>query len=424
MSFSSICKNATVIVDERGSGVLFQPMTEDYTYVLTAKHNLQNDDGSLISDVTLNITSEIHDSIVIEKIYRHQNNDIAIVKIRKIECEDVFIQIEEPSIDERYKCYGYPNTRDNRVIHNLSLQIRDFSTPIIEFTNDDASPLNEVIGFSGGGIFKENDGKAYLLGIEFGMHNYVDESNNIIKAVSIKAFDEIIEKNSNELVPLYPPYIADFNLLLNNIFILNNMEEMERSLVQQRLRKIAENLSKNIKPLDIKSRYKLLESHYEKKDYFNKELWSMYLEFMVISVFLDLCSPIDIKAIESIHKKRKFLYIKSHDWKEKKEEILKSDFTFLKKNSIVIICCDGDRTPTSCILKTKTLLDIGNGIMLEDFNISQGINSPHEDFKFKHIHAVQKQMIEDCDNGDSIFDGANASNIEGIIKDEIYKVFN
>ncbi|HRG62014.1 MAG TPA: hypothetical protein PLP75_03210, partial [Burkholderiales bacterium] len=32
-------------VDE-GSGVLFQPMTEQYSYILTAKHNLYNDDNN------------------------------------------------------------------------------------------------------------------------------------------------------------------------------------------------------------------------------------------------------------------------------------------------------------------------------------------------------------------------------------------
>ena len=34
-------KQNNVIVD-RGTGVLFQPMTDEYFYILTAKHNLQN----------------------------------------------------------------------------------------------------------------------------------------------------------------------------------------------------------------------------------------------------------------------------------------------------------------------------------------------------------------------------------------------
>ena len=42
MSFFEKCRQTTVIVED-GSGVLFQPMTESYSYILTAKHNLYND---------------------------------------------------------------------------------------------------------------------------------------------------------------------------------------------------------------------------------------------------------------------------------------------------------------------------------------------------------------------------------------------
>lgn len=42
MSFFEQCKQCSVRLDG-GSGVLFQPMTEKYTYILTAKHNLSND---------------------------------------------------------------------------------------------------------------------------------------------------------------------------------------------------------------------------------------------------------------------------------------------------------------------------------------------------------------------------------------------
>lgn len=42
MSFFDQCKQCSVMVDN-GSGVFFQPMTEEYSYILTAKHNLYND---------------------------------------------------------------------------------------------------------------------------------------------------------------------------------------------------------------------------------------------------------------------------------------------------------------------------------------------------------------------------------------------
>ena len=42
MNFFEKCRACSVIVGN-GSGVLFQPMIDEYTYVLTAKHNLYND---------------------------------------------------------------------------------------------------------------------------------------------------------------------------------------------------------------------------------------------------------------------------------------------------------------------------------------------------------------------------------------------
>jgi len=431
MSFFEKCRGFTVKVNG-GSGVIFQPMTEDYTYILTAKHTLYSDPKTMNIPIKENQIQAIDIEINFIDKYEHHELDIAILKIEKIDIETPLKEFEIISKDLNYEFYGYPNYKRNEngeileQIENYEVNFSKQNENLVTFDNPKFANIDEIIGTSGGGVFREVGKLIYLVAIEYEMNAKEGSiaTHQRIDAVSIEAFDEIIENYNDELVPLYPPHMASFNVLLDDIFLLNSMEEVEKSLVQQRLRKIAENLSKNIKPIDIKNKYQLLEKNYNEKYYSNKELWSMYLEFIVISVFLDLCSPISIEAIEDIHKKRKFLYIKSDDWKKKKEEILTSNFSLLKKNSTVIICCDGDRKPTSCILKTKTLTNIGNAIMVEDFNISQGVNSPHEDLKFKHIHAIQKQMIDDCDNGDSIFDGANANNIEEIIKDEIYKVFN
>ena len=83
MSFSEQCKKCSVLVDG-GSGVLFQPMTEEYTYILTAKHNLY--DGLVeksISDVKYILYGENEAKDILGK-YEHSTLDIAILKIEKI----------------------------------------------------------------------------------------------------------------------------------------------------------------------------------------------------------------------------------------------------------------------------------------------------------------------------------------------------
>ena len=42
MTFFERCRSFTVKVNG-GSGVIFQPMTDDYSYILTAKHTLYSD---------------------------------------------------------------------------------------------------------------------------------------------------------------------------------------------------------------------------------------------------------------------------------------------------------------------------------------------------------------------------------------------
>lgn len=148
----------------------------------------------------------------------------------------------------------------------------------------------------------------------------------------------------------------------------------------------------------------------------------MYLEFLVISVFLDSSTPISIEAIENIYKKRKVLFVKASNWIDLKEQILTSNLYRLNKDGDVIICCDGDRTPTRLELKGKSLVSIANAIMPEEMRIDSSIGKIDKDLKFKHIHIVQNQMINDYDDG--VYDSATATNIEGIIKDEINKAFN
>lgn len=429
-SFFDRCKQFTVIING-GSGVIFQPMTEEYTYVLTAKHTLYDDPETMKNPIEKNIIKAIDIAIKFIEKYEHDELDIAILKINKIDIETPLKEFEGVLKDERYELYGYPGYKQTESanieeqIENFEVSISRTSGNVITLNNPKFATINEIKGVSGGGVFREDGELIYLVAIEYEMNakEGSEATHKRIDAISIEAFDEIIEDNSDELARLCPPFMNDFSLLLENIFLLNGMEEYEKRLVQDRLKKIANNLSNKLKPINIKNKFKLLESNHTENDYSNNELWSMYLEFMVISVFIDLHSPIDTLAIEDIHKKRKFLFIKSNNWKYDKEKILISNFSSLDKEGTVIVCCDGDRTPTSCIINNKTLIDIGNGIMREDFNISQGI-SPHKDLKFKHIHSIQKQMIDDLDNGNEVFNDANADNIEGIIKNEIDKIFN
>ncbi len=433
MNFFDQCKQCSVIVDN-GSGVLFQPMTEEYSYILTAKHNLYNDakQGSYKEpkdkdDIKITFCDG-NDKQIIDK-YEHDSLDIAILKIDKIEFESPYKEFIQPNNGYEFKFYGYPEKRRNETekISYFDLNIGDITGFEITASNKEYFPKEYINGCSGGGVFKQDGDNFYLVGIEYRMDAQSEEEveqNVRVKYIDIKAFDEIIEQDKSELTPLYPPYMKDFNLLIENIFLLIGMENHEKKLIQDRLKLIATNLSKNLNPIVIKNKFEneLLVRGLSINEFSNKELWSMYLEFLVISVFLDSSTPISIEAVENIYKKRKVLFVKASNWIDLKEQILTSNLYRLNKDGDVIICCDGDRTPTRLELKGKSLVSIANAIMPEDMRIDSSIGKIDKDLKFKHIHIVQNQMINDYDDG--VYDSATATNIEGIIKDEINKAFN
>ena len=249
--------------------------------------------------------------------------------------------------------------------------------------NESYYAQDDICGCSGGGVFKEADDSFHLVGIECRMdaQSSSEGNNSRLRFIFIEAFDEIIEQNKDDLSPLYPPYLNDFSVLSEDIFKLNGMDEEEKGLIRDRLKIIANKLSENLKPIDIKDKFgeKLLINGQSATEYSNKELWSMYLEFIIISVFIDSSDDIDISALDDIYKKRMFLFGKSSDWITLKENILKSNLHGLNKGGSVIVCCDGDRTPTRDELVSKTLHSAARAIPTEEFHTDNGYE-PHKSF--------------------------------------------
>lgn len=422
MSLLEKYKKISVIV-ENGSGVLFQPMTDKYTYVLTAKHNVQGKDNN-----TIIIKNYEQENLTVLKKYEHDQLDIAIIKIEKI---DNFIgpmkQIEEPKQNENYILYGYPETRrdDQKIeLNYFKLEFGQLWQDYCVLDNKAFSNQGEIVGCSGGGVFKENGESIYISGIEYEMDSSPSsgETHNRIRMIKIDKFDEIVNANNKELVPLFPPFIENFSSLLEEIFLLRGMSEENKIVIRNQLKSIANTHFVNkIKPIDIVSIYgkNLLIAEQNESELFNHVLWTMYLEFLTLCPLLDKSIPSSVADIDNLYKKRKFLFAKTEDWTGLTEKILLSDLSGLEKNGIVIIGCDGNREPTRCEL-SKTQLAKIDRVLPEERRIDCAITKPYEELTFKHIHAVQKQMIDD----DEFFDDADRSNIQEKIIDELSKIFS
>ena len=176
MSFFEQCKQCSVRLDG-GSGVLFQPMTEDYTYILTAKHNLYNDsEEKSINDIKYILYREDEPKNILEK-HEHSTLDIAILKIEKIPFDSPYKEFEQPNNGDIFKFYGYPENRRYKTekIKYFNLNIGDMDRFEITASNQEYFPKNDIDGCSGGGVFKQDGDNFYLVGIEHSMDAQSEE---------------------------------------------------------------------------------------------------------------------------------------------------------------------------------------------------------------------------------------------------------
>lgn len=427
MTFFEQCTQCSVIVDN-GSGVFFQPMIEEYSYILTAKHNLYNDtkQGSYKEPKdkdNIKITfCDGNDKQIIDK-YEHDSLDIAILKIDKIEFESPYKEFIQPNNGYLFKFYGYPQNRRGQTeqIKYFDLKVGHMSSYQIVAENESYYNQNDVAGCSGGGVFKQDGDNFYLVGIECRMdaESSSEENNTRLKFVFIEAFDEIIEQNKDELEPLYPSYMKDFNLLVNDIFLLKGLMVEKEKIVNFLKDIVTSNVKDKIIPKEIFDKYgmKLLTKDEYKNELTNKELWIRYLEFLVLSYLIDNNS-IGIEKIDLIYKNRKYLFAKTDDWTELVKELLSYDLETLQKNGTICIACDGDKTPDICEIPTQLLKNI-NTVPSSKMKINQAILNPEEDLNIQHIHYFQQKVI----NNQISLNGLSIKEVEERITNEVKQIF-
>lgn len=415
MSFSEKCRQCSVMVDG-GSGVLFQPMTEEYSYVLTAKHNLYNDTtyGSYEQSKCIENIRVGESQCTILGRFEHNNLDIAILKICKVDFKTPLKHFDKIKRGNNYAFYGYPHNLRNveDKLKCFNLQVVEVLQQEIRVDNLNHYTQNDISGCSGGGVFNENEDEFFLVGVECRMdaQSGSEENNTRLRFIYIAAFDEIIEQNSSELAPLYPPYMNDFNLLVDNIYLLNDYEA-KRKLVRDRIKYFAKTYVTEVTPITIHNEFKneLLINGFDVNHITNSELWQMYLEFILLSILVDSKECLSLEKIKEIYKKRKILFAKSERWIELKENILKSDLRGLQENSTVFIACIGDRRPNKVDI-SSTITDVSQAPQPEEMRIDQHIDYT-VDIKYKHIYAIEKILLD----SESEFDSATNINIDGIL---------
>lgn len=390
---------------EGGSGCLFQPIDDEYSYVLTAKHVILGNNSPSINRQVLdgngsmtNVPLEIIGSPF---LHTNPNKDAAIIKVKKIDQIEALLRDDFlPENKDGYYLCGHPNSRRNqhdsfRLDEITILQTKEYNYR--EAKSKQPIIYNEVVGQSGGGILKIEDSCILLAGMQSRMAaEDGKETLGRLVIMPLSFYDEIIVENEGELSKLFPPYISSFERLISDIFPLTGIQvvDQKKLLIQNELKVIAKSLCDDFTPQKLIDIYQdsLLISGTDKGIINHKELWISFLELLSINQ-LHNEQKITLEELKLIHKSKKLYFTDSKEWIAKLEDIYKSDLSEVEKGGLIVIGSTIDTKPTTVELDKGFIGDICT-VPKKEMHINNTVMEPFNDLTIVHIFKFQKHVID------------------------------
>lgn len=383
-----------------GSGCLFQPIDSNYSYVLTAKHVVEGVENIKIERQWINgdgaLENEELEILGQPFLHNAPQKDAAIIKVKKVDNIDMLLRADLSTIekDNWYLC-GHPETRtdDNFSYRKNKLRIENPVELYIEGEIEKAVTYSEIVGQSGGGIIKSEDSCFLLAGIQKKMAvEDDDESISRIHFAPLSFFDEIIEENMNDLSPLFPPYIAAFESLLQEIFPFRNLIAKQQ-LIRNTLTAISEGICAGVTPekIIILQGKKFLAEGTAPDILYHKSLWKSLLEFFTIITLYE--EQIDFDDLASVHKKRKMFIVDTDNWVKKLEEIYRSDLSEIDKGGTIVICATNENETNKLELSSEELAIMDISVPIDKMNISNTVENPFSDLRLVNIFKFQDCII-------------------------------
>lgn len=380
-----------------GSGVLVNCMTEDYTYVLTAKHAvLKENIVQKIDGTTLNVKG----------VFKHDDDDVDCAILIVDFQEDVSQQIQYvehlPDLASLI-LVGYPSLRrgsDDEVKHQNGVLVEAINNKFI--LSADGIPSKEItLGMSGGGVYYIDNNSPYLIGIEYSMDgNDSAEHFGRLKCNTLVFFDEIIEKN--QLFPMIPSFLECFSRVKNDVFNFNvadfsNIENLKKYLVNIVDKVIDDGLA----PYFIMQRYneKLLLSSKDVNHLKDKYLWVSYCEFLIICLIIDTPKKVDENYLTSLDGNRRLLYYSSSEnWTRKLQDILiYAQSIFKEKGTLVITSPQPDASLKPHPQNLANVIDDISAIPQTGygFEIDNTYENLYENLAITHLQALHRHCVLD-----------------------------
>lgn len=446
-------KNYIVCING-GSGVIFQPLAEAYSYILTAKHifkdikkygglvQIHRHDPASQTCLTIPPFALIKD----ENYFPHPVKDLAILKVKRLNGAECLIRFDDPFRPGfSFSLFGFPQTRRDEVVfidrirEDLNLQMSiDKGDGKREGVLEDRSTWEELVGQSGGGIFCISPDYVYLLGIQNRVPNRKEYKGRIEFSL-LHNFDEIVEKSKGKLEQLIPYYVKSFTLLQKEAF--NLPSQLLTETIVSKIRRILEldtaaTCKGEVHPLEIIGNLgdkDLLISGQPKEDLFIKALWLLWLEMLTI-ISIARGSEIKKDDLDEIFKDFRVFHSNTpvDFWTTHLQDMAQSNYGDLKRNGVVIVSSaqlphkdfyklEKESIPDS-IYEVRQNFNHEHFVPYgdEDLNTVQASEFPYDKFQFIHMaYFKQKLLIDDYLE----FQQLTLQQIKDLLKEKYGKVF-
>lgn len=418
------------VIVENGSGVIINPAIGEFSYILTAKHVIGIYEDNKIVDYkefdNITVLTVDNEKIDLQSKIVHENLDIAIL-ITKNRFEIDLLNIRgNISRNDDAIFLGFPDYRRNDInkIREFDGEIQGYDENTFVLRIKEKPNQNEVVGSSGGGVFKIIQDNIYLCGIESGMDGNAREFHGRVVCTHLEKFNELL--SNNDLPKIFPSLMTSFMQVKENIFQhFDNADDPSCfQFLKDSLQEYASTFSLNgPSPIEVTERLgtRLLVRNSPVENLFDQNLWIAFIEFMLIGSLIDNIKELNFEYIDQVSKKRKFLYTANKgNWVHGLEDIFSSDFRGLEKGGIIIISSNDSRAKLS--LSQRALDKIVNHIGRvnpKSLMVDTSIRNPAKEFKIFHLLGLHDNCVL---NNDEEFEKYYAGN-EGFDVEEMIEKF-
>ena len=291
--------------------------------------------------------------------------DAALLLVSGVNVGAIAYSTNSVQLEDKAWLYGYPSIRRDGTVPELrpfKCTISDIARSGFCIETSSYSNYHEVVGVSGGGVFKLVNQEWLLVGIEYSMEGRDNESHNWLKCVNMSSFEDIIARNTYKeipLAPLFPPFLLDFQNLLDQTFPLDAFECQDtrqslRATLQQLARSKLTPGSPSPHSLMQKFGDRLLVHGSPRFRLADRKLWLSWLELFIVSLLLDEVDELNDAYVERLRKRRLLLYSGStEEWTRFIENIAHSNLDGLDVDGLVMISNNRDGPPSKTRSKIR-----------------------------------------------------------------------